>query len=134
MSYISLKLAMLNIFSCAHWPSVCLLWRNVCWGILPPSFFFDWVVCFDDIKLHELFLNFGDYSLIGHICKYFFPSCEFSFHFIYGFICCAKALSPRQTRLPPDPGVPAPGSRFAAPHAKHDVQRGSLLHQVLHLP
>ena len=23
---------MLSIFSCAHWPFVCLLWRNVCLG------------------------------------------------------------------------------------------------------
>ena len=28
---------MLSIFSCAFWPSVCLLWRNVCLGLL--SFF-----------------------------------------------------------------------------------------------
>ena len=26
---------MLSIFSCAHWPSVCLLWRNVYLGLLP---------------------------------------------------------------------------------------------------
>ena len=26
---------MLNIFSCASWPSVCLLWRNVYLGVLP---------------------------------------------------------------------------------------------------
>ena len=26
---------MLNIFSCACWPSVCLLWRNVYLGLLP---------------------------------------------------------------------------------------------------
>ena len=32
----------LRIFSCAFWPSVCLLWRNVSLGLLPN---FDWVVC-----------------------------------------------------------------------------------------
>ena len=26
---------MLSIFSCVCWPSVCLLWRNVCLGLLP---------------------------------------------------------------------------------------------------
>ena len=25
---------MLSIFSCDYWPSVCLLWRNVCLGVL----------------------------------------------------------------------------------------------------
>ena len=28
---------MLNVFSCACWPSVCLLWRNVYQGLLPMS-------------------------------------------------------------------------------------------------
>ena len=26
------------------------------------------------------------------ICKYFFPFCGMSFHFDYGFLCCAKAF------------------------------------------
>ena len=34
---------MLSIFSCACWPSVCLLWGNVYLGLLP---IFDWVFCF----------------------------------------------------------------------------------------
>ena len=29
------QLAMLNIFSWASWPSVCLLWKNVYLGVLP---------------------------------------------------------------------------------------------------
>ena len=29
------SLVMLNIFSCASWPSVCLLWKNVYLGLLP---------------------------------------------------------------------------------------------------
>ena len=33
---------MLSSFSCSYWPSVCLLWGNVCLGLLP---FFIWVVC-----------------------------------------------------------------------------------------
>ena len=48
---------MLTIFSCVYWPSVCLLWRNACLGLLP---MFDWAVCFPDIELHELLIYFGD--------------------------------------------------------------------------
>ena len=32
---ICLITAMLSIFLCVFWPSVCLLWRNVYWGLLP---------------------------------------------------------------------------------------------------
>ena len=40
---------MLSIFSCVCWPSVCLLWRNVCLGLLPTFwlsclFFWYWVI------------------------------------------------------------------------------------------
>ena len=28
------NISMLSIFSCAYWPSICLLWRNVCLGLL----------------------------------------------------------------------------------------------------
>ena len=34
-------IAIMRIFSCACWPSVCFLWRKVCLGLLPV---FDWVV------------------------------------------------------------------------------------------
>ena len=55
--------------------------------------FFDWVVCFFDIELHELFVYFGDYSIVSLIiCKYFLPFCRLSFCFVYGFLCCAKAF------------------------------------------
>ena len=50
------------------------------------------IVFFFDIQLHELFVYFGNYSLVGcHICKYFLPFCGLSFHFVYGFLFCAKA-------------------------------------------
>ena len=32
---ISLVISNLSIFSCASWPSVCLLWRNISLGLLP---------------------------------------------------------------------------------------------------
>ena len=34
---------MLSIFSCVYWPCICLLWRNVCLGLL---LIFDWAICF----------------------------------------------------------------------------------------
>ena len=71
------------------WPSECLLWRNV-YLDLP---IFDWVVCFFDIELRELFVYFGDSSLVGHfIYKHFLSFCGLSFYFVYGFLCCAKAF------------------------------------------
>ena len=144
---------MLSVFSCAFWPSVCLLWRNA-YLDLPPifwlSWFFknfilfiyflysrfllviyfihisvymsipisqfippppprhpvfppwcpyvcslhlclyfclaeNWVFCFFHIELHELFVYFGDLSLVGcFFCKYFLLFYGSSFHFVYG--------------------------------------------------
>ena len=49
---------------------------------------------FFDIELHELFVYFGDKSLVSHIIwNYFLPFCELSFCFVYAFLCCTKALS-----------------------------------------
>ena len=45
-----------HLFMCLL-PSKCLLWRNVYLGFLH---IFDWVVCFNAVKHHELFVNFGD--------------------------------------------------------------------------
>ena len=54
------------------WPSVCLLCRNVCLGLLP---LLDWVVCFYGIELHELLTYFGDYSFVScFICQLLSPS------------------------------------------------------------
>ena len=71
---------MLSILSCVCWPSVCLLWRNVCLGLLP----FFWLgVCFFDIELHELLINFGDQSFVScFICKYYLPLWGLSFHLV----------------------------------------------------
>ena len=55
--------------------------------------FFGWIVWFFDIEQHVLFVNFGDESLVSHIiCKYFLPFCGLPFHFVYDFLCCAKAF------------------------------------------
>ena len=84
---------MLNIFSCACWPSVCPLWRNVYSGVLPIF----WVGCLFWCYHHKLFVNSGDQSLISHIfCKYFLPICGFSFPFIVSF-AVQKFLSLRRS-------------------------------------
>ena len=61
---------MLSIFSCACWPSVCLLWRNVYLCLLPIF----WLGFFFLSELHKLFVSFAYYSLVGHmVCNFFFP-------------------------------------------------------------
>ena len=40
------QLVMLSVFSCAYWPSVCLLWRNAHLGLLPVSWLGCLVVCY----------------------------------------------------------------------------------------
>ena len=39
------------------WPYACLLWRNVYLNLSP---IIDWVVCFFDTELHQLFVYSGD--------------------------------------------------------------------------
>ena len=89
---ISLIISDLNIFSCAYWPSVFLLWRHVYLGLL---LIFQLFICFYlfiylrymscvyilEIKLLlvELFANILSHS----ICC---PS-------VYGFLCCAKSCN-----------------------------------------
>ena len=60
---------MLSIFSCAYWPFVWLLWRNVYLGFCP---FFDWVVWFFSILscmscLYILEINSLSVSLFANI-------------------------------------------------------------------
>ena len=47
----SLKLVMLSIFSCAYWPSIYLLWKNVYLGLLPSLFL---TVCVFNVELFDL--------------------------------------------------------------------------------
>ena len=69
----------------------------VLFGEMSPSVFcpfFVLVVCFSEIELHELLVYFRDYSSVScFICNYFLPFWGMSFHLVYSFICCAKALS-----------------------------------------
>ena len=78
---ISLVSEMLSIFSCACWPSVCLLWKSACLGLVPIF----WLGCFFTIEFYAPFVYFGHEALVSHmICKYFFLVCRFSFHFVQG--------------------------------------------------
>ena len=87
---------LLSIFLCASWPSVCLLWRNVYLGL--PSIFLSFFFFY--IKLHELFVCFGDWSFVScFICKYFLPFWGLSFHIIYGFLCFPKVFKFNKPRL-----------------------------------
>ena len=60
--------------------------------------FFNWVVWVSFyIYLYELFTYFG---VIGHIiCNYFLLCCRLYFHFINGFLYCAKALGSVRSHL-----------------------------------
>ena len=45
------------------------------------------------IELHELFVCFGDWSLVGSfVHRYCLLFCGLFFRFVYGFLCCAKAF------------------------------------------
>ena len=50
------------MFSYVCWPSVSLLWRNVCLGF--PLIFFYQVVCFSDIELHGLLVYSASFTII----------------------------------------------------------------------
>ena len=49
-------LAMLSIFQCVHWPCAWSPWKNVYSCLLP---IFNWVVCFSDAELYEVFTYVG---------------------------------------------------------------------------
>ena len=52
------------------------------------------------VELHELFMYFGDEALVCCIIgKDFYPFHELSFHFLNGFLCCAKAFKFDQVPL-----------------------------------
>ena len=80
-------LVIVSTFSFASWPSICLLWRNVCLGLLP---IFQLCCLFVFVvELHELFVYIGDWALVYCIIgNDFLPFCGLSF-FFSGFLCCA---------------------------------------------
>ena len=48
---------------------------------------------FFGVELWKVFITFGDESLASlFTCKDFLPFCGLSFHFVWGFLCCAETL------------------------------------------
>ena len=89
-------LVMLNIFSCACRPAVCLLWGNVYLGSVPIFKINQVVWCFD-IELYEFFiyfLNILNISTLSDIwfANVFSSSGKLPFCFVDCFLNCAKAF------------------------------------------
>ena len=77
---------MLSIFSCAWWPSVCLLWRNVYLYLLP---IFQLGCLFLDIELYELFVCFRSFAnIFSHSidCLFIFSMVSFAVQKLLGSI------------------------------------------------
>ena len=48
---------------------------------------------FFDVELYGFFIYFGYHPFIGYIiCKYLLSLIKLPFHFVSGFLCCAKAF------------------------------------------
>ena len=77
------------IFWYVCWPSVCILWRNVCLDLLPIFWWGCLLFMLSSIK----YLYILEINLIScFTCNYFLPFWGLSFHFVYGFFCCVKAF------------------------------------------
>ena len=91
---------MLSIFSCAYWPSVCLLWRNVYLGLLP-IFRLGYLLlsCMNCLYILEI----KPLSVASFATIFFHTAgCLFVFLFVlffYGFLCFAKAFKFGQVPL-----------------------------------
>ena len=85
---ISLIISNVEHLFIACWPSVCLLWRNVCLGPLPIFWLDCLVFCYWAVWAICVFWKSIPCRL--H-CKCLLPVHRLSFHFAYGFFCCAKA-------------------------------------------
>ena len=82
---------MLSIFSSVYWPSVCFLWRKVCSGSFCP--FFDWLFVFLILSCTNcLYILKINPLSVASLANIFSPLWGLSFHLVYGFLCCAKAL------------------------------------------
>ena len=79
---------MLSIFSCASWPSVSLLWRNVYLGLLPIFWFclfFLILSCMSCLCILEINpLSVASFANI-------FSHSEGCLFILFSFLCCAKA-------------------------------------------
>ena len=90
ISHCGFDLHFLMISYAEHLP----FWKNICLFFCP---FFNGVVCLVLSCMSCLYML----DTIGHIiCRYFLPFSRLSFHFVSGFLCCAKAKY--NLRLNPD--------------------------------
>ena len=90
-SFISWIIYCVSIFSCVYWPSVFLLWRNVCLGLLPIF----WLGCLFCCWVVKAVYVFWKLSTVGCIvCKYFLPFHRLSFLLfsVQKLIFCTKIL------------------------------------------
>ena len=72
----------------AYGLSVYLVWRNVYFGLLPivllGGFVVDFMSCLYILEIKPFQL---------HHLQIFLPLCRLAFHFVYGLLCSAKAVS-----------------------------------------
>ena len=87
---ISLMILKLSIFSCAWWPSACLLWREVYLGLLPIFQFSCFFCCCWVVWVACIFWRLSLYQLRQY--KDFLPFCGLFFHFFNGYLCCARGF------------------------------------------
>ena len=71
---------MLSIFSCAYWPVVCLLWKNVCSG---PLFIFNQIIWFLLLNFMRYILDISPYEI--HDLQIFPPIPRIVFFFCLWF-------------------------------------------------
>ena len=75
--------------SCAYWPSVCLLWRNVYLGLLPIFWLGCLFFCYWVVWAVCVFWKLSPCQ--SHNFQIFSPSPQVIFHFVYDFLCCTEA-------------------------------------------
>ena len=84
----SLVITDIEHLSCAFWPSVCLLWRNVCLHLLPVF----WLACYFDIELHGCLYNLEINPLLVALFVNIFSHSEVCLSFCLWFPLLCKSF------------------------------------------